>query len=200
MQRKKQKRRLIILGSSVAKGSRAKNNHGWAYLLAQKLRPQNWVCQNFAVGGFDTKKTLERYHKINIAALKPEIVIIGLSISNEGVFDKGEAIIAEYLKGLEALVAAINAIPAKCILGGVYPNTRYNTTQKEYLVRVDAEVKKWEAEGKIHGMIDFMGAVGDSCGHWRAGTSFNAGHPNDKGHAMMCSAINLSLFASRTLR
>jgi hypothetical protein len=69
--------------------------------------------------GYDTRATTQLYEK-RVAKLKPTIVIIGLSIANEGVNE------VTFMNNMTILVKQIKDNGAICIVAGVYPNNFYS--------------------------------------------------------------------------
>jgi len=76
---------ILIIGSSVAFGLYASPGKGWAALLAVALKKRSgWRIQNIANPGDDTKLTIESFRQKGVT-LQPDVVIIGLSLLNEGI-------------------------------------------------------------------------------------------------------------------
>jgi hypothetical protein len=69
--------------------------------------------------GYNTALTLNLYEH-SVAKLKPAIVIVGLSLANEGMDD------VSFMKNMSRLVEWIKGNGAICIVAGVYPNNLYS--------------------------------------------------------------------------
>ena len=72
----------VVLGSSVAA-----EYGGWAYMLAESLKDRGWEIINAATPGYNTtacKETLEDDINSSLQGRTPDLVIVGLSLMNEG--------------------------------------------------------------------------------------------------------------------
>jgi len=177
---------VICIGSSVCCGSYADDNQGWAWMLGQHLTPKGMIFKNLAVSGSDTRETMYQLKKA--ALLKPKIVIIGLSIANEGLNVK------LFLSGMSLLISEIKKMDAVPIVGNVYPNNYYGVEEYKLLLNTNNELKKWKEENKFHSLLDFLSTTDDGYGHWLPGTFSDASHPNSNGHKLMFDSIDLTIF------
>jgi len=182
--------RIAVIGSSVACGSYAKNDQGWAYHLQKALsrRSTKYKFFNVAESGADTSETKSRFNSV-ISPIHPHIVIISLSLANEGLLYRGKEAILSFEKGLKKLIEFTQERGAIPILGSVYPNNFYRPKHYEWLKETNQEMKKWGFT-----IIDFLSAMDDGHGHWKSGTNEDEGHPNDYGHQLMFEAIPLEIF------
>jgi len=132
-----QKKKIVIIGSSVALGRRATNDQGWAWMLTRDLSKKGHVIVNASLSGAYTQTILDRFHSV-VPQENPDIVVISLSLSNEGLHESEQACVSfqENMQKLLNLVKSINAIP---ILGGLYPNNMYNTRKYNLLKTVQAQ-------------------------------------------------------------
>ena len=79
-----------MLGSSVAAGwvtareARQDLRNGWVQRLARSVDPRGFQLVNVSVPGDDTRAVLERIDR-DLLPLHPRHVIVGLSMSNEGL-------------------------------------------------------------------------------------------------------------------
>eukprot|EP01050_Picozoa_sp_SAG11_P008281 SAG11_NODE_721_length_7539_cov_32.292473_8_plen_188_part_00 len=96
---------VLIVGSSVAAGIGATGAcgcpcprpraRGWASLLTAALEDQHGLsCYNAAVSGYNVKRTLARLQRA-LPLSTPQVVIVGLSLGNEGLPWKRSASAAE---------------------------------------------------------------------------------------------------------
>lgn len=137
--------------------------------------------------GSNTSDTIRQY-RLAVAHLKPRIVIIGLSIANEGLDVEG------FLSNMKLLISEIKKNGSACMIGSVYPNNLYEKEEYELLLMTHQEMKKWkQEENLIDAFFDFM-TLDDGNGHWKKGTYADPSHPNHEGHKMMFEAIDLSVF------
>ena len=117
-----------------------------------------------------------------LASHTPRVVIIALSLANEGLQESAwwsvEGIGQGYRQGLLALAQRAERAGAAVVIGGVYPHGAYTALQAQVLSETDATLKTWPYE-----YLDFMSTAGDADGHWKSGLDQDDGHPNDDGHA-----------------
>ena len=117
-----------------------------------------------------------------LATHAPRVVVIGLSLANEGLQRAAwwsvEEVLQRYTKGLRRLARRVERAGATAVIGGVYPHGAYTPLQARVLFAADATLKAWPYKH-----IDFLSAVSDARGHWRSGLDQNDGHPNDAAHA-----------------
>jgi len=182
---------ILIIGSSVAFGLYASPGKGWAALLAVALKKRSgWRIQNIANPGDDTKLTIERFRQKGVT-LQPDVVIIGLSLLNEGIlWGRKEDVCDSFRKGMQILIQMIKDCGAIPILGGLYPCNEYSWFEYETLKDMQNEMEhSWGIP-----VFNFMRAVDDGKGHWKNDIYVDSGHPNDTGHKLMFEAIDLSLF------
>jgi len=188
---------VIVIGSSVAFGQSAMGNRGWATLLAEVLKSKySLEVYNAALPGSDTGAALETLQGV-LAFCRPRAVVIGLAPANEGLRSVRTLVDAKrvatyYLTGLWKIIQTARLNGAAVMLGGVYPNGKYQPTpHAEVLHQIQADMMSW-----TYPVFDFLAAVEDSInpGQWKPGTFADAGHPNDLGHRLMFSAVDTTLF------
>jgi lysophospholipase L1-like esterase len=186
-------RKILVIGSSVALGCSAWLLKGWAWHLEQALR-QKYGHQLIgrSILGANTATIIDRLPAL-LAAENPDFAIISLSLGNEGLADclpqHREAIGQRFEKGLQHLIALTEKSGVRPILGGVYPHGRY--TLEHYLILRETweRMLSWGVP-----VLDWLPSLHDGAGRWRKGISFDAAHPNTRGHQLMFEAIDLSLF------
>ena len=181
--------KIVIFGSSVAYGTGATSNQGWAYMLTSALTGVYNVV-NKSVGGDTTALLISRFYT-DVVPENPGIVVIALSTANEGLPGSGnpKAVVEQYLKGIEKLIKMCRSEGYYVVLAGVYPNNSYTATEYKYLRKTEDAMQRFGVP-----YIGFLGTIDDGSGHWLTGTFADGGHPNDTGHALMFGAIDLSLF------
>jgi len=187
---------VMVLGSSVALGAgatrmRGKSMHGWASRLAERLEKSGVDLLNYAVSGSDTKACMKRWKQIKKSKMKPPtVIIIGLSLANEGLpfsdyWDDGPRVVQKsFIDGLKALRKDMESLGCKVAFGGVYPFGEYSSEQYDILKDTHEQMKEWD-----NPVIDFLSTTDDGCGHWKADSFCDPGHPNDLGHELMYNAI-----------
>jgi lysophospholipase L1-like esterase len=186
--------KIAVIGSSVAQGHRAWMLHGWAEMLAEHLQEQGHHLVNRSELGANVQRTIDRFPAV-VTPEQPDIVIISLSLGNEGLAHCG-GINAQRLAqrrfetGLQQLVKMTRELGAYPILGGVYPHGDYQAEHYAILQETQKRMLAWGVP-----ILDWLAAVDDGQGRWRSGLSFDPAHPNTIGHQRMYEAIDLDLFA-----
>ncbi|MBT3378484.1 MAG: hypothetical protein HN742_02000 [Lentisphaerae bacterium] len=180
--------KLVIFGSSVAGGAGAENSHGWAAMLKAKLEQREWTVVNRSIGGDNTTKLMARFES-DLLPEKPDMVILALSLGNEGIMGEGASVYRQYVRNMHKLVQMCRKNQIIPIVSNCYPNGNYEPEHHDYLRRFNETLNTWSVAS-----IDFLGAIDDGHGRWPEGTWTDAGHPNSLGHAEMFQAIPLSLF------
>jgi len=186
---------IAVLGSSVASGwvtshdSRYDMRNGYAYRLARLLAPAGYRVVNISIPGDDTAAALERIER-DLIPLEPDYVIIGLSMANEGLATGDpQQVLAKYKQGLTAIIERCEEDGIVSIVGACYPCDLYEPEHYQAIKQANRELYTWDVPS-----INFLGAVDDGLGHFPAGTTYDASHPDNRGHEEMFYAIVPSLF------
>ncbi|MEH2368684.1 DUF1796 family putative cysteine peptidase [Nostoc sp.] len=185
--------KIVVIGSSVALGHKAWFLQGWVWLLAQALQ-QKYGHQlvNVSEVGANVSRTSARFPWF-VTPEKPDIVIIALSLGNEGLAycspHERRAVQRRFESGLQQLVKMTRDIGAIPILGGVYPNDDYSLEHYRLIRDTHKRMLSWGVT-----VLDWLAAVDDGQGRWKAGTSFDPAHPNTVGHSLMYQQIDHHLF------
>jgi lysophospholipase L1-like esterase len=180
--------KLAIFGSSVAQGAGAQNSFGWGNRLKAVLEKKNWSVVNKSIGGDSTIKLLARFER-DLVSEHPDMVIIGLSLANEGIMEDPPAIYAQYLRNLRKLIQLCHQHHIIPIVANCYPNNSYDRMIYDYIRKANEELNSWPVAS-----LDFLGAVDDGHGHWQKDCWVDNGHPNDLGHEEMLHSIPISMF------
>ncbi|OLP99486.1 hypothetical protein AK812_SmicGene17945 [Symbiodinium microadriaticum] len=150
---------------------------------------------NVSRSGANTGTTKERFREV-VAPLRPDVVIIALSLGNEGLAHcpPGERRAAQhrYEQGLLDLISMTLALDAMPILGGVYPNNDFNAETYSMLKETARTMSRWDVP-----VLDWLGSLDDGRGRWKEGLWFDHAHPNTEGQRRMFECIDLALFESR---
>ncbi len=185
--------KIAIIGSSVAQGHRAWLMDGWASLLAKSLQQEyGHQCVNVSELGANVERTIARFPQV-VAPEQPDIVIIALSLGNEGLAhcapSERRVVQRRFESGLQQLIRMTRELGARPILGGVYPHGEYHTEHYWLLKDTHHRMLTWDVP-----VLDWLAAVDDGQGRWQMGTSFDPAHPNTIGHHRMYAAIDQQLF------
>ncbi|MCC5654229.1 DUF1796 family putative cysteine peptidase [Nostoc sp. XA013] len=185
--------KIVVIGSSVALGHKAWFLKGWVWLLAQALQQKyGHKLVNVSEVGANVSRTIARFGSV-VTPEQPDVVIIALSLGNEGLAScpphERRAVQRRFESGLQQLVKMTRDIGAIPILGGVYPNGNYS--QEHYWLIRDTHNRmlSWGIP-----ILDWLAAVDDGQGRWKAGISFDPAHPNTVGHSLMYQQIDQHLF------
>jgi hypothetical protein len=185
--------KIVVIGSSVASGHKAWLLKGWAWLLGEVLQQKyGHRLVNVSEVGANVNKTIERFASV-VTPEKPDIVIIALSLGNEGLAycppNERRAVQRRFENGLQELVKMTRDIGARPILGGVYPHNDYNSEHYWLLKNTHNRMLNWGVP-----VLDWLAALDDGEGRWKEGISFDPAHPNTIGHRLMYQAIDLQFF------
>lgn len=185
--------KIVVLGSSVALGCSAWMLRGWAWRLGRALQ-QGYGHQlvNVSQVGANISTTIARFSQA-VGPERPDIVIIALSLGNEGFASCApqhrSAVQRRFENGLQQLIKMTRQIGAYPILGGLYPNGDYSSEHYALLRDSQQRMASWGVP-----VLDWLADLSDSQGQWQAGLCFDAAHPNSIGHQRMFEAIDLNLF------
>ncbi len=185
--------KIVVIGSSVALGQKAWLLRGWSWLLGQTLANKyGHELVNVSEAGANVGSTIARFPAVVIPE-QPDIVIIALSLGNEGLSycppHQRRAVQRRFESGLQQLVKMTRELGAIPILGGVYPHGDYSPEHHWLLKDTHSRMVNWGVP-----VLDWLAALDNGQGKWKEGISFDPSHPNTLGHQLMYEAINLQLF------
>ena len=188
--------KVLVLGSSVAMGCSAWLLKGWASKLGQALEEKyGHQLVNHSELGATVTSTIKRFAAA-VVPEKPDIVVISLSLGNEGLaysrpHDR-RAVQRRFESGLLQLVKMVQDLGAIPIIGGLYPNGDYNPEHNWLLRDTHHRMLGWGVP-----MLDWLDSLDNGYGGWKPHLSLDVAHPNTAGHQVMFEAINLELFDIR---
>jgi lysophospholipase L1-like esterase len=188
-------RKITVFGSSVAAGWVTSLNtqydmeNGYISRLSRLLADRGWTLHTFCVPGDTTTGVLERI-KEPLQTLNPEIAIIALSMSNEGLeTEDPEKVYQKYKTGLKSILEVCeqeNVIP---VVGLCYANDNYSPKQYECLKNMNCDINTWDVP-----CINLLGAFDDGKGHFPGKHTFEGDHPDNRGHEEFFYACVPGLF------
>lgn len=189
-------RKIAVFGSSVAHGSvDHQGKGGYAGRLHDLLAPRGWEVVNVSRGGDNTNTIAPRF-ETDLIPQHPGYVIIGLSLSNEGIAKQPDKeyrdrIFDQWRTGIQALMKRCRDAGMFVIIGGCYARNSFSKDPQlyEYTRRMNLEISRFDAPS-----INFLGAIDSGAGGWAEHFEANDGHPNGAGHQEMFLAIVPSLF------
>jgi lysophospholipase L1-like esterase len=185
--------KVLVLGSSVAMGCSAWLLNGWANQLGLTLKEKfGHQLINRSQLGANVSSTIERFASV-VVPEKPDLVIISLSLGNEGLaycrpHDR-RAVQRRYESGLQQLIKMTQDLGAIPVIGGLYPNGDYNPEHNWLLRDTHHRMLRWGVP-----ILDWLDVLDDGDGGWKSGISLDIAHPNTAGHKLMFEAINLDIF------
>jgi lysophospholipase L1-like esterase len=185
--------KIAVIGSSVAWGHKAWRLAGWAGQLGRAVQAKyGHQLVNVSEVGANVGSTIARFDAV-VAPERPDLVIISLSLGNEGLAHchprDRRAVQRRFESGLQQLIDMTRDLGARPILGGVYPHNDYYPEQRALLQETHDRMLKWGVP-----VLDWLAAVDDGGGRWKTGISFDPAHPNTIGHQLMFEAIDLRIF------
>lgn len=185
--------KIAVVGSSVACGQKAWMLNGWTRLLSRTLQQRyDHQLVNLSEVGANVSRTIDRFSQV-VKPQQPDIVIIALSLGNEGLAycPASDRLLVQrrFESGVQRLVKMVRELGARPMLGSVYPHGDYTPEHYNLLQDTHSRMLTWRVP-----ILDWLVALEDGQGRWRSGISFDPSHPNTIGHRIMYQAIDLTLF------
>ncbi len=188
---------VTFFGSSVCRGSGAENYHGygWQIFNSGAIDTTKYKYFNASTGG-DNTIIVEKEERITkkLFPTNPDIVVIGLSLANEGIMtpqdDNGrEQIVEQFRSRLLAMADSLNNKGVKPVIVNCYAQSLFNKSQYDCTKAMNRIINTWK-----YPSINVLGSIDDLEGKWVEGYAKDPGHPNTKGHQEMSYTIVPSLF------
>lgn len=188
---------LTFFGSSVCKGTGAKDQKGYAWQFYQSgsIDTTKYAYFNASTGGDNTLKVekLDRLTKM-LYPTDPKIVVLGLSLGNEGIrtpkTDAGRIrIVEQYRSRLLALADSLHRQGIKPVIVNCYAHSYFYQEEYSSTKRMNQHINTWP-----YPSVNVLGAIDDGTGKWVEGFVNDPWHPNTAGHEEMYLAIVPSLF------
>lgn len=188
---------LTFFGSSVCWGTGAEHDHGYAWQFSHNgaLDTAKYRYFNVSTGGDNTLK-VEKENRLTtkLFPTHPAIVVLGLSLGNEGIGnpkdDHGrEEILEQFRSRLLALADSLKSLHIIPVIVNCYANNNFSQVHYDYTMQINRIINTWD-----YPSINALGAIDDLTGKWVMGYDHDALHPNTAGHKEMSYAIVPSLF------
>lgn len=126
----------------------------------------------------------------DLLAEKPDIVVIALSLANEGIMGGHHIqIYQQYRRNIRKIIQVLLANGITPVVANCYPNEHYTDLEYLYAQKFNEELSTWPIYS-----FDFMGAIDNGTGQWAPDSAKDAGHPNDRGHEEMTHSIPPTCF------
>ena len=181
--------RVCFFGSSVCRGVGADSLNGYASQVADAL-PIGWESVNISIDGNNTYDLFARFER-DMTPVEAKYVVIGISLGNEGLHEKGARAVLSYKENMPRLIRMLQEQGRMVIVTNNYPRADFNEVDYEDLCAVNLEVQQWDIP-----TINVFGTIDDGQGRW-AEHMWNGSdiyHPNQLGHEAMASAFPLTMW------
>ncbi len=188
---------ITFFGSSVCRGTGAENNHGyaWQFFNSGAIDTVKFKYFNASTGGDNTIK-VEREDRLSKKLLptNPNIVVIGLSLGNEGIGqtrddNDRELILEQFRSRLLAMADSLNSLNITPVVVNCYANSNFNESHYNITKRMNRLINTWK-----YPSVNVLGTIDDLTGKWVEGYVNDPLHPNTAGHREMSYAVVPTLF------
>lgn len=188
---------ISMFGSSVAYGTGAKDNHGYAWrfnnLLADRLDSHEsgnaFHISNISIGGNTTKNLLDRFKDVMLDLGK--YVVFGVSLGNEGIHGATdqEKIFKQWRDNMLTLIRKVRQNGKVPLVMNNYGRGDFNSDDYSWVKEINMLIHEWDVPS-----FSSLGAIDDGEGHWATGYQNDFAHPTSDGHQEICDAIVPSVF------
>lgn len=191
--------KISVMGSSVANGQGATNNHGYAYmygeLLDERFRNQEskfpWYTSGIAVNGNNTLNLLARYNDLIHDC--GTYVIFGLSLGNEGIHNAvdQQAVYNQFRDNMQTLIQKAREDGKYPVMMNNYTRGDFDASDYEYVKQMNLLIHEWDLPS-----VNLLGAIDNGSGAWANGyqNGDDIYHPTTDGHREFTYAMVPSLF------
>lgn len=188
---------VTFFGSSVCRGAGAEQLRGYAckFFHSGAIDTTRYAYFNASTGGDNTLKVdQEQRLTKKLYPTHPNIVVIGLSLGNEGIgtpqSDAGRETVLEQFRGrLLALSDSLDKQGMKPVIVNCYANANFSEPQYTCTKRMNSIINTWK-----YPSINVLGTIDDGEGKWVEGFVHDPLHPNTEGHREMYLSIVPTLF------
>lgn len=188
-----QKGKIAFFGSSVANGSGDTTGAGgYAGIVGALLEKRGWSVVNLSKGGDNTTKILPRF-EVQLLPEKPDYVIIGLSLGNEGIATSSELNrnrnFEKYRSGMLHLIRLCRDNGMSPVVVNCYARGDFQAEEYKAVKRMNLIINTWDVPS-----VSVLGTIDNGKGNWLEGFSHDKSHPDFKGHQEMAFAFVPGLF------
>lgn len=186
---------VSVMGSSVAFGTGATGNQGYATRTEQMLDARfaanlgpDWDFSNISIPGNSTVSLLNRFDT-DLLEDCGSYVVYGVSLGNEGILTQGQAAFDQFRDNLELLIDKARDEGLEPIVVNCYPRNDYTATEYDFTKQMNLLIHSWDVPS-----VNALGAIDNGTGQFAAGFFADVAHPNDAGHAEFSYAFVPSMF------
>ena len=143
---------VTFFGSSVCRGAGAEDHHGygWQFFQNGAIDTIKYKYFNASTGGDNTIK-VEKEDRLlkKLYPTAPDIVVIGLSLANEGIMtpqdDNGrEQIVEQFRTRLLALADSLNSLGIKPVIVNCYAQSHFNSSHYDFTKKMNRIIQTWK--------------------------------------------------------
>jgi len=174
---------VAMMGSSVAYGTGATSNHGYAYMYNQQFAERyangegaDFTMPNISIGGNTTVDVLNRWNS-DLMPLCSGYVVYGLSLGNEGIHDQGQVMFDQFRDNMLLLIDMSREEGMEPVVVNCYTRSDFNETDYAFIKEMNLLIHEWDVAS-----INVLGAVDNGAGRWATGYYADGYHPNTAGH------------------
>lgn len=191
--------KISVMGSSVANGQGAMNNHGYAYMYGELLDERfcnqeskfPWYTSGIAVNGNNTLNLLARYNDLIHDC--GTYVIFGLSLGNEGIHNAvdQQAVYNQFRDNMQTLIQKAREDGKYPVMMNNYTRGDFDASDYEYVKQMNLLIHEWDLPS-----VNLLGAIDNGSGAWANGyqNGDDIYHPTTDGHREFTYAMVPSLF------
>ena len=191
--------KISVMGSSVANGQGATNNHGYAYMYGELLDERfcnqeskfPWYTSGIAVNGNNTLNLLARYNDLIHDC--GTYVIFGLSLGNEGIHNAvdQQAVYNQLRDNMQTLIQKAREDGKYPVMMNNYTRGDFDASDYEYVKQMNLLIHEWDLPS-----VNLLGAIDNGSGAWANGyqNGDDIYHPTTDGHREFTYAMVPSLF------
>lgn len=191
--------KISVMGSSVANGQGATNNHGYAYMYGELLDERfcnqeskfPWYTSGIAVNGNNTLNLLARYNDLIHDC--GTYVIFGLSLGNEGIHNAADqqAVYNQFRDNMQTLIKKAREDGKYPVMMNNYTRGDFDASDYEYVKQMNLLIHEWDLPS-----VNLLGAIDNGSGVWANGyqNGDDIYHPTTDGHREFTYAMVPSLF------
>jgi hypothetical protein len=152
------------------------------------LEATGWTVTNGSIGGNNTTLLNNRYDT-DAVPVNPDVILIGLSLGNEGLLGDPDVAFESFRSGMTNLIHRSRTNGFYPVITHAYAHTAYDTNRYAYVKRMNLLLNSWNVPG-----VNLLGPLDDGAGKWVTAYRADDAHPNTAGHEEFFYAVVPTLF------